>query len=122
MPRSIPGDSGGPVWQLDRNGNASVIGIWLGEHTEPNGPRYGRFTGITDVLADITRHADCWGHYHTGGLPGRNEIDNTQTLDYARIMRAIVATGYTGYVGQEFIPKRDDALKSLAEAVAICDV
>jgi hydroxypyruvate isomerase len=75
-----------------------------------------------DVMADITQHADCWGHYHTGGLPGRNEIDKTQTLDYAQIMRAIVASGYTGYVGQEFIPKRDDAMRSLAEAVAICDV
>jgi hydroxypyruvate isomerase len=75
-----------------------------------------------DVLADITEHGDCWGHYHTGGLPGRNEIDRTQTLDYAKLMQAIVATGYTGYVGQEFIPKRDDAMRSLAEAVAICDV
>ena len=75
-----------------------------------------------DPLADIQQHADCWGHYHTGGLPGRNEIDHTQTLDYAKIMQAIAASGYTGYVGQEFIPKRDDAMKSLAEAVAICDV
>ncbi len=75
-----------------------------------------------DVLADIRNHADCFAHYHTGGVPGRHEIDGTQTLDYARIMRAIAATGYTGYVGQEFIPKRSDALKSLEQAVAICDV
>jgi hydroxypyruvate isomerase len=75
-----------------------------------------------DVMADIQQHADCWGHYHTGGLPGRAEIDGTQTLDYTKIMQAIVATGYQGYVGQEFIPKREDGLKSLAEAVAICDV
>lgn len=75
-----------------------------------------------DVLADIQKHADCWGHYHTGGVPGRNEIDETQTLDYRTLMRAIVASGYTGYVGQEFIPKRPDALKSLEQAVAICDV
>jgi hydroxypyruvate isomerase len=75
-----------------------------------------------DVLADIRNHADCFGHYHTGGMPGRHEIDNTQTLDYPPIMRAIVATGYTGYVGQEFIPKRPDALKSLEQAVSICDV
>jgi len=75
-----------------------------------------------DVLADIQKHSDCWGHYHTGGLPGRNEIDDTQTLDYPKLMRAIVATGYKGYVGQEFIPKRPDAMKSLAQAVEICDV
>ena len=75
-----------------------------------------------DLLADIKKHADCWGHYHTGGVPGRNEIDDTQTLDYAKIMRAIVATGFTGYVAQEFVPKRPDALKSLAQAVALCDV
>jgi len=75
-----------------------------------------------DVLADIRQHHDCWGHYHTGGVPGRNEIDSTQTLDYPKIMRAIVDSGFAGYVGQEFIPKRPDALKSLQEAVAICDV
>jgi hydroxypyruvate isomerase len=75
-----------------------------------------------DVLADIKNHADCWGHYHTGGMPGRNEIDGTQTLDYKKIMQAIVDSGYQGYVGQEFIPKKPDALKSLADAVAICDV
>jgi len=75
-----------------------------------------------DVLADIQKHADCWGHYHTGGMPGRNEIDGTQTLDYPKLMRAIADTGFTGYVGQEFIPKRPDALKSLKEAVALCNV
>lgn len=75
-----------------------------------------------DPLADIQNHADCWGHYHTGGMPGRNEIDDTQTLDYPKLMRAIVASGYKGYVGQEFGPKRRDALQSLEQAVTICDV
>jgi len=75
-----------------------------------------------DVLADIQRHHDCWGHYHTGGVPGRHEIDGSQTLDYPKIMRAIADSGFTGYVGQEFIPKRPDALKSLEEAVLLCDV
>ncbi len=75
-----------------------------------------------DPLADIQQFHDCWGHYHTGGLPGRNEIDDTQTLDYAKLMRAIVETGYKGYVGQEFVPKRPDALASLRQAVGICDV
>ncbi len=75
-----------------------------------------------DPLADIRQHFECWAHYHTGGLPGRNEIDDTQTLDYPELMRAIVETGFDGYVGQEFVPKREDALASLRQAVQICDV
>jgi hydroxypyruvate isomerase len=55
-------------------------------------------------------------------VPGRNEIDETQELHYPRIMQAIVATGYQGYVAQEFVPKRPDALASLRQAVQICDV
>lgn len=75
-----------------------------------------------DPLKDIKEHAECWGHYHTGGVPGRNEIDDTQTLDYPVLMKAIVDSGYKAYVGQEFIPKRPDALASLTQAVKICDV
>ena len=61
------------------------------------------------------------GHFHTGGVPGRNEIDETQELNYRRICEAIVEAGYTGYLGQEFIPTRDPA-ESLAQAARICDV
>ena len=62
-----------------------------------------------DVLADIRNHPDCWAHYHTGGVPGRHEIDDiTQTLDYAKIMRSILATGFTGYVAQEFVPAQPE--------------
>lgn len=75
-----------------------------------------------DVLADIRKHSDCFAHYHTGGMPGRHEIDSMQTLDYPKIMETILATGFTGYVGQEFIPARPDALKSLQQATTICDV
>ena len=75
-----------------------------------------------DVLADIQNYSEYWGHYHTGGYPGRNEIDETQTLDYEELMKAIVATGYDGWVGQEFVPKREDALNSLQQAITICDV
>jgi hydroxypyruvate isomerase len=75
-----------------------------------------------DVIATIRRDHQYFAHYHTGGVPGRNEIDDTQELNYPAIMRAIVATGYKGHVGQEFIPKRPDALASLKQGVKICDV
>ncbi len=75
-----------------------------------------------DVIATIRKHHKYIGHYHTGGVPGRNEIDETQELYYPAIMRAIVETGYTGFVGQEFIPKRPDKLASLKQGVGICDV
>ncbi len=74
-----------------------------------------------DVITRIKQHKDWVGHYHTAGVPGRNEIDDTQEIQYAPVMRAIVETGYQGYVGQEFIPLRDKA-RSLAEAARICDV
>ncbi|MBX2914063.1 MAG: TIM barrel protein [Cyclobacteriaceae bacterium] len=75
-----------------------------------------------DVIATIRKHHKYIGHYHTGGVPGRNEIDDTQELYYPAIMKAIVETGYTGFVGQEFIPKRPDKLASLKQGVGICDV
>lgn len=75
-----------------------------------------------DVIATIREFADCIGHYHTAGVPGRNEIDASQELFYPAIMQAIVATGFKGYVGQEFIPKSPDPLAALASAVQICDV
>jgi hydroxypyruvate isomerase len=61
------------------------------------------------------------GHYHTGGNPGRNEIDETQELYYPAIMRAIAESGFKGYVAHEFSPK-GDPLAALTYAVRICDV
>jgi len=75
-----------------------------------------------DVIRTIRNNHQYIGHYHTGGVPGRNEIDDTQELNYGAVMRAIVASGYKGYVGQEFVPKRPDALASLRQAIQICDV
>jgi hydroxypyruvate isomerase len=75
-----------------------------------------------DICDTIKENHQCFDHYHTGGVPGRNEIDETQELNYARIMRAIVDTGYKGYVAQEFVPKRTDPIASLRQAVQICDV
>lgn len=74
-----------------------------------------------DVISRIRQYKDYIGHYHTAGNPGRNEPDDTQEINYRAIMKEIVKTGYQGYVGQEFIPTRDP-LKSLREAVALCDV
>ena len=74
-----------------------------------------------DVIRTIRDNFAHIAHFHTGGVPGRNEIDDSQELRYPRIMTAIADLGYTGYVGQEFIPKRDP-LTSLKEAFAICDV
>ncbi|HUG12143.1 MAG TPA: TIM barrel protein [Opitutaceae bacterium] len=74
-----------------------------------------------DVIATIRDNAAFIGHYHTGGVPGRNEIDEGQELYYPAIMRAILETGYKGFVAQEFIPKRDP-LTSLREGVRICTV
>ncbi len=75
-----------------------------------------------DVIRTIKNNHQYIGHYHTGGVPGRNEIDETQELNYTAVMKAIVSTGYKGYVGQEFVPKRPDALASLRQAIQICDV
>jgi hydroxypyruvate isomerase len=75
-----------------------------------------------DVIRTITENHQYIAHYHTGGVPGRNEIDETQELYYPAIMKAILATGYRGYVAQEFVPKRVDKLASLRQAVKICDV
>jgi hydroxypyruvate isomerase len=74
-----------------------------------------------DVIATIKTNKEYIGHYHTGGVPGRNEIDETQELYYPAIIKAIVETGYQGFLGQEFIPKREP-LGSLAQAFRICDV
>lgn len=74
-----------------------------------------------DIIRTIRDFHQYIGHYHTGGNPGRNEIDDTQELYYPAIMRAIVETGYTGYVAHEFVPTRNP-VKSLAEAIKICDV
>lgn len=75
-----------------------------------------------DVIATIKKYHPYISHYHTGGVPGRNEIDETQELNYAAIIRAIYNTGYKGFIGQEFIPARKDKMASLEQAVKICDI
>ncbi|MFN3409923.1 MAG: hydroxypyruvate isomerase family protein [Limisphaerales bacterium] len=75
-----------------------------------------------DICDTIKENHQYFDHYHTGGVPGRAEIDDTQELNYPRIMKAILATGFKGYVAQEFVPKRPDPLASLRQAIQICDV
>ncbi len=75
-----------------------------------------------DLIATIRKHHRHFAHYHTGGVPGRNEIDETQEIHYPAVMKAIVETGFKGHVAQEFIPKRKDVLASLRQGVGICDV
>ena len=78
-----------------------------------------------DIIRTIRDHHTWFGHYHTAGVPGRHEIDESQELYYPAIMRAIAATGYKGYVAQEFNPTgKDNASKiaALKKAIAICDV
>jgi hydroxypyruvate isomerase len=75
-----------------------------------------------DVIRTIKDNHQYFGHYHTGGVPGRHEIDESQELYYPAIMKAIVETGFKGYVAQEFIPAGPDKIASLKKAVQICDV
>jgi hydroxypyruvate isomerase len=74
-----------------------------------------------DIIRTIQTHKEWIAHYHTGGNPGRHEIDDTQELNYPAIVKAIVATGYKGFLAQEFIPVRDP-MTSLAQAFRLCDV
>ena len=74
-----------------------------------------------DVIRTIRDNFAYINHYHTGGVPGRHEIDDAQELNYPRIMRALAELGFTGYVAQEFIPVRDPMV-SLKEAYTLCNV
>lgn len=75
-----------------------------------------------DVIRTIKDNHQYIAHYHTAGVPGRHEIDETQELYYPAIMKAIKDTGFEGFVAQEFIPVQKDKLASLQEAIRICDV
>ena len=75
-----------------------------------------------DVIRTIKDNIQYIAHFHTAGVPGRNEIDDTQELNYPAIMRAIAGTGFKGFVGQEFVPKNPNKLASLQQAITICDI
>ena len=73
-----------------------------------------------DLIHTIKKFHHHIGHYHTGGVPGRNEINSTQELNYPAIIKTIVDTGFDGYIAQEFIPTYSDKFKALKEAIEIC--
>ena len=75
-----------------------------------------------DIIRTIQTYHPYFGHYHTAGVPGRNEIDETQELYYPAIMKAILDTGFTGYVAQEFIATWEDKIEALKDAFKRCDV
>jgi len=75
-----------------------------------------------DIIRTINENHQFIGHYHTAGVPGRNEIDQSQELFYPAIMKAIVDSGFKGFVAQEFIPKNKQPMQSLENAIMICDV
>lgn len=74
-----------------------------------------------DIIRTIRDNTDVLAHFHTGGVPGRHELDATQELNWATVCAAIAETGFQGYVAHEFVPTRDP-LTSLREAVVLCDV
>ena len=75
-----------------------------------------------DLIRNIRRYSDIVGHYHTAGNPGRGELDDTQEINYPPVIRAIMETGYEGFIAQEFIPTSKDPVASLQEAFDVCDV
>ena len=74
-----------------------------------------------DLIRTIQQNIQSLAHFHTGGVPGRHELDNTQEVQWDGVMRGILATGFQGYVAQEFLPTRDP-LTSLRQAIDLCDV
>ena len=110
----------------DYHCDKSVWGIELMKRVDS--PRVGLLYDIYhmqimegDVIRTIQDNHKYFAHYHTGGNPGRNEIDKTQELNYVAISEAIAETGFEGYFAHEFIPKRDP-MTSLREAVELCTV
>lgn len=75
-----------------------------------------------DLVRTIKRDHQYFGHYHTAGNPGRNEIDETQEIYYPAVVRAILDTGFKGYLCQEFVPKSKDKMAALEQAIKICDL
>jgi hydroxypyruvate isomerase len=112
-----------PDYQADRTSWGVALAKKLGsEHFKLLYDIYHMQIDEGDVIRTITDNHQYINHYHTAGVPGRHEIDDSQELNYPAIMRAIKATGFQGYVAQEFMPQKADKLASLRQAVQLCDV
>jgi hydroxypyruvate isomerase len=74
-----------------------------------------------DLMETIRANAPWFHHYHTGGVPGRHEIDDTQEINYRAVLKTILATGFTGFVAHEFIPTTEDPFDGLKNAYQICN-
>lgn len=75
-----------------------------------------------NLIANIREHHTAIAHYHTGGVPGRREINASQEINYPAVIKAINDTGYTGFIGQEFIPSYESKLEALQEGLGICSL
>jgi hydroxypyruvate isomerase len=112
-----------PDYQCDRTSWGVALAKRLGsEHFKLLYDIYHMQIDEGDVIHTLTDNHAYIAHYHTAGVPGRHELDDTQELNYPAIMRAIKATGFQGYVAQEFMPRQADKLASLRQAVRLCDV
>src|SRR5438034_10230934 len=106
----------------DSNWSVELVKMVGSEHIKLLYYIYHRQIMEGDVIRTIRENHQYIAHYHTGCVPGRHEIDDTQELHYPAVMKAIVETGFKGHVAQEFIPARPDVLASLKQGVQICDV
>jgi hydroxypyruvate isomerase len=112
-----------PDYQCDRTSWGVALAKKLGsEHFKLLYDIYHMQIDEGDIIHTITDNHQYIAHYHTAGVPGRHELDDSQELNYPAIMRAIKATGFQGFVAQEFMPRQADKLASLRQAVQLCDV
>ncbi|GGF10832.1 hydroxypyruvate isomerase family protein [Hymenobacter cavernae] len=110
-------------YQCDRTSWGAELAKRLGsEHFKLLYDIYHMQIDEGDIIRNINEYHPYIAHYHTGGVPGRHEIDDTQEIYYPAVMRAIKATGFKGYVAQEFVPAQTDKIASLKNAVQICDI
>jgi hydroxypyruvate isomerase len=112
-----------PDYQCDRTSwGVELINLAESENLKLLYDIYHMQVDEGNIIQNIRDYHPYIAHYHTAGVPGRHEIDDTQELNYPAIMQAIKATGFKGYVAQEFIPLKADKMKSLEQAILICDV
>jgi hydroxypyruvate isomerase len=110
-------------YHADRTAFGAEIARGLGsEHFKLLYDIYHMQLSEGNLIDTIRKHVDVIGHYHTAGAPGRQDLDEHQEIYYPAVMRAIVETGFKGFVAHEFTPKKEDRLESLRDAVNVCDV